>query len=131
MDNKHLSFARNRSINSSWGAAASRAIVCIVVGVGLSFAASAQTYEENLEKGAATTEQNYLNVPFVKPKNWKTPYTGPSYWPVFYNRGPIDRSPANKPSKVLVMGSGSPLPNPFRYGPALAVIVNNYPYFIE
>lgn len=131
MDNKLLSFARNRSINSSWGAAASRAIGCIVVGVGLSFAASAQTYEENLEKGAATTEQNYLNVPFVKPKNWKTPYTGPSYWPEFYNRGPIDRSPAGKPSKVLVMGSGSPLPNPFRYGPALAVIVNNYPYFID
>ena len=131
MANKLLSFTRNRSINSGWGAAASRAIVCIVVGVGLSFAASAQTYEENLEKGAATTEQNYLNVPFVKPKNWKTPYTGPSYWPEFYNRGPIDRSPADKPSKVLVMGSGSPLPNPFRYGPALAVIVNNYPYFID
>jgi ribonuclease Z len=131
MANKLLSFTRNRSINSGWGAAASRAIVCIVVGVGLSFAASAQTYEENLEKGAATTEQNYLNVPFVKPKNWKTPYTGPSYWPEFYNRGPIDRSPADKPSKVLVMGSGSPLPNPFRYGPALVVIVNNYPYFID
>jgi ribonuclease Z len=95
------------------------------------FPAFAQTYEENLAKGAATTEQNFLNVPFVKPKNWKTPYTSPNYWPKLYNRGPIDRSPADKPSKVLVLGSGSPMPNPYRFGPAMAVIVNGYPYFID
>jgi ribonuclease BN (tRNA processing enzyme) len=104
---------------------------CTVVGAYLCSAAFAQTYEENLAKGAATTEQNFLNVPFVQPKNWKTPYTGPAFWPTFENRGPIDRSPANKPSKVLVLGSGSPLPNPYRFGPALAVIVNDYPYFID
>jgi len=39
---------------------------------------SAQTWEENLEKGAATTERNHLNVPFVKPENWKTPYATPA-----------------------------------------------------
>jgi ribonuclease Z len=91
----------------------------------------AQTYEENLAKGAATTEQNHLNVPFVKPENWKTPYTTPGNWPVFENRGPIDRSPQNSSSKVVVMGTGDPTPNPYRYGPALAVIVNGYPYFVD
>jgi len=105
--------------------------ICIAGLLGVAGTAYGDTYEEQLKKGAQTTKQNMMNTPFVKPKNWKTPYTGPSYWPNFYNRGPLDRSPADKPSKVLVMGSGSPLPNPYRYGPALAVIVNNYPYFID
>ncbi len=91
----------------------------------------AETQEQNLEKGAATTERNHLNVPFVKPENWKTPYTTPGNWPVFENRGPIDRSPQDKTSKVLVMGTGDPTPNPYRYGPAMAVIVNGYPYFVD
>ncbi len=92
---------------------------------------SAQTWEENLKRNAETTEQNLLNVPFVKPENWKTPYTAPGYWPTFENRGPLDFSPSDKPSKVLVMGSGDPTPNPYRFGPALAVIVNDQPYFID
>ena len=97
----------------------------------LSADAIAQSYEENLALGAVTTEHNHLNVPFVKPENWKTPYTTPGNWPIFENRGPLDRSPANKPSKVLVMGSGDPTPNPYRFGPASAVIVNGYPYFVD
>lgn len=92
---------------------------------------SAETWEENLKKGAATTEKNHLNVPFVKPTNWKTPYTTPGNWSKFENRGPIDRSPEGSKSKVLVMGTGDPTPNPFRYGPAMAVIVNGYPYFVD
>ena len=92
---------------------------------------SAQTWEENLEKGAATTERNHLNVPFVKPEKWKTPYGTPGNWPTFENRGPIDRSPQGSESHVLVMGTGDPTPNPFRYGPAMAVIVNGYPYFVD
>ncbi len=111
----------------------------VTIAAGLAFvalatiasAATAQTWEENLEKGVATTERNHLNVPFVKPEQWKTPYTTPGNWPVFENRGPTDRSPDDSESKVLVMGSGDPTPNPFRYGPALAVIVNGYPYFID
>jgi len=91
----------------------------------------AQTWEENLAKGAATTKQNHLNVPFNTITNMKTAYSQPGNWPIFENRGPIDRSPQDKPSKVLVMGSGDPNPNPYRYGPALAVIVNDYPYFID
>ena len=91
----------------------------------------AQTWEENLAKGAATTKQNHLNVPFNTITNMKTAYSQPGNWPIFENRGPIDRSPQDKPSKVLVLGSGDPSPNPYRYGPALAVIVNDYPYFID
>ena len=79
--------------------------------LGLINVASAASWEENLKKGAATTKQNHLNVPFVKPDNWKTPYTTPGNWPIFENRGPIDRSPQDKPSKVLVMGTGDPTPS--------------------
>ena len=92
---------------------------------------SAETWEENLKKGAATTEKNHLNVPFVKPENWRTAYGTVGNWATFENRGPIDRSPPDSESKVLVMGTGDPTPNPFRYGPALAVIVNGYPYFVD
>ncbi len=99
--------------------------------VGLAAAATAQTWEENLAAGAATTPQNHLNVPFNTFTNMRTVYSSPGNWPIFENRGPIDRSPQDKPSKVLVMGSGDPNPNPYRHGPALAVIVNDYPYFID
>ena len=68
-------------------------ILLFSISVGSSYA---QTWDENLERGAATTEQNHLNVPFVKPDNWKTPYTTPGNWPVFENRGPIDRSPSSR-----------------------------------
>lgn len=105
--------------------------LCVVAVLCAHPGASAQTWEENLAKGAETTEKNHLNVPFVKPEDWKTPYTTPGNWPIFENRGPLDRSPQDKSSKVLVMGTGDPTPNPFRYGPALAVIVNDYPYFVD
>jgi len=58
-------------------------------------------------------------------------YTNPINFPIYDNRGPIDRSPKDKSSKVLVMGTGDPNPDPYRYGPASAVIVNGYPYFID
>jgi ribonuclease Z len=99
--------------------------------VSMASTATAQTWEENLERGAATTDRNHLNVPFIEPENWRTPFASAGNWPIFENRGPIDRSPEASESKVLVIGTGDPLPNPFRYGPALAVIVNGYPYFID
>jgi ribonuclease BN (tRNA processing enzyme) len=131
MTDTFSSFAGKSLTRSNREATLPRAMLCAAVAICLSSGAFAQTYEENLAKGAATTEQNYQNVPFVKPKNWKTPYTSPSYWPTFENRGPLDRSPSDKPSKVLVMGSGDPTPNPYRFGPAMAVIVNDYPYFVD
>ena len=111
----------------------------LITGTALAFAASAalctaassQSYEDNLAAGAAETEQNYLNVPFVKPENFKTPYTSPAYWPTNYPRGPIDRSPADASTKVITLGTGDPPPNPYRFGPAHAVIVNGFPYFVD
>lgn len=91
----------------------------------------AASWEENLKLGAQTTPKNDLNVAFVKPTNWKTPYTTPGNWPIFENRGPLDRSPKDKPSKVVTLGTGDPTPNPYRFGPASAVIVNGYPYFVD
>ena len=105
MTDKFSSFASNPLTRSNWGETARRTMFCAVVGISLCSAASAQTYEENLAKGAATTEQNFLNVPFVKPENFKTVYTFPGNWPIFENRAPIDRSPQDKPSKVLVASS--------------------------
>jgi len=110
------------------------AAAAAALAVGLSVIAStatAQSYEDLLAQGATTTEQNYLNVPFAKPENWKTPYGNPDYWPTNYPRGPIDRSPQDKSTKVLVIGTGNPPPNPYRFGPANAVIVNGYPYFVD
>ncbi len=103
----------------------------LVAGAAIGATATTQNWQSDLAAGAATTERNHLNVPFVQPEEWRSPYTMPGNWPVFENRGPIDRSPADSQSKVLVLGSGDPTPNPFRYGPALAVIVNDYPYFVD
>ena len=55
----------------------------------------------------------------------------PETWPIFYNRGPLDRSPKDKSSKLLTMGTGVPSANTYRFGPAMALIVNDYPYFID
>ena len=71
----------------------------------LASAATATTYQEKLRLGVTTTQRNDMNVPFVKPKNWKTPFTTPENWPIFENRGPVDRSSADKPFKVLVLGT--------------------------
>ena len=79
-----------------------RSTLLTLVLVGLATAATAQTWKENLAAGAATTERNHLNVPFTKPTDMKTAFSGPINWPIFDNRGTIDRSPKDKPSKVLV-----------------------------
>jgi len=44
---------------------------------------------------------------------------------------PSDHSPSSTTTKLLILGSGSPIPNPYRFGPASAVIVNGYPYFVD
>ena len=77
--------------------------------VGIATAATAQTWKENLAAGAATTKRNHQNVPFTMPTN-KQPsvYTNPINFPIYDNRGPIDRSPKGKGAKVLVMGTGGP-----------------------
>ncbi|TNF69607.1 MAG: MBL fold metallo-hydrolase [Gammaproteobacteria bacterium] len=91
----------------------------------------AATWQENLKLGETTTARNELNVPFVKPTVWQSFYTAPGNWPIFENRASLDRSPKDKSSKVVTLGTGDPTPNPYRYGPASVVIVNDFPYFID
>ena len=88
------------------------------------------TYEENLKRGAETTKKNYLNNPFHQPSKI-TSVNDPTTWPIYYNRGPIDRSPSDKTTKILTLGTGTPAANTYRFGPAHALIVNGYPYFID
>jgi len=48
-----------------------------------------------------------MNDPFVKPSKI-TAVTNPSTWPKFQNRAPVDRSPSDKSSKLITMGTGTP-----------------------
>jgi ribonuclease Z len=67
---------------------------------------------------------------FVKPTKGG-PLTAPENWPQFFDRAPENRAPKGAKSKVVVIGSGDPTANPNRIGPSLAVIVNDYPYFVD
>ena len=48
-----------------------------------------------------------------------------------YQRQPEDFSPADTSTKVVVLGSGNPFPNPLRRGSCCAVIANGVPYFVD
>ena len=67
---------------------------------------------------------------FVKPDK-SGPLTAPENWPEFIDRAPEDRAPKGAKAKVVVIGSGDPTANPNRIGPSFAVIVNDYPYFVD
>ena len=60
-----------------------------------------------------------------------TPYTLPENWPIHFDRPVTNMAPSKAKSKVVVIGTGNPIPNPYRNGPALAVVVNDYPYFVD
>ena len=98
--------------------------------LGIGQISTADDYADNLAEGAKTTESNYMNDPFVRPAE-ATWLVLPETWPTSYNRAPVDRSPRDKSSKILTMGTGDPAPNTYRFGPAMALIVNDYPYFID
>ena len=88
-------------------------------------------YQENLKLGAGTTKQNYLNDPFKRPTIITPGITAAETWPIHYNRAPLDRSPKDKSSKIVTLGTGTPMANTYRFGPANALIVNGYPYFVD
>lgn len=46
-------------------------------------------------------------------------------------RKPADFSPGGTKTRLLMLGSGNPFPNPMRNGPATVVIVNDTPYFVD
>lgn len=77
-----------------------------------------------------TVQSKYNNDPFVKP-GVITPLTLPDSWPTNIHRDPKNRSPDNVNTKLVVLGTGMPLPNPYRAGPGYAIIVNDMPYLVD
>lgn len=79
---------------------------------------------------AESDASGYQNDPFTRP-GVITPYTLPEAWPVHLDRNPLDRSPENTDTRMVVLGTGMPQPNPYRSGPAYAVVANNQPYLVD
>ena len=78
----------------------------------------------------AEDQSRYNNDPFTKP-GVINPLTLPDAWPVNIHRNPHNLSPEDTNTKLVVLGTGMPLPNPYRSGPGYAVIVNGYPYLVD
>ena len=72
----------------------------------------------------------YLNDPFTRP-GIITPYTLPDAWPVHLDRNPRDLSPQGIGTRLVVLGTGMPQPNPYRSGPAYAVVADDQPYLVD
>ena len=81
-------------------------------------------------RAADNNQPGYLNDPFVKP-GIITPLTLPEAWPVHFDRDPHNMSPEGSVTRLIVLGTGMPLPNPYRSGPSFALVVNNYPYLVD
>ena len=79
---------------------------------------------------ADSDTSGYQNDPFTRP-GIITPYTLPEAWPVHLDRNPRDLSPENADTRLVVLGTGMPLPNPYRSGPAYAVVANGQPYLVD
>jgi len=85
------------------------------------------------EQSLTNTDDNpskYNNDPFVKP-TVITPLTLPDSWPTNIRRNPLNRSPAITKTKLVMLGTGMPSPNPYRAGPSYALIINDSPYLID
>lgn len=72
----------------------------------------------------------YANDPFIRP-TLITPLTLPDAWPTNIPRNPHNLSAEGAKSKLVVLGTGMPLPNPYRSGPGYAVVANGYPYLVD
>jgi len=77
-----------------------------------------------------TDRSKYNNDPFTRP-GIITPLTLPDSWPTNIHRNPHNLSSAESSTKLVVLGTGMPLPNPYRSGPGYALIVNGRPYLID
>jgi ribonuclease BN (tRNA processing enzyme) len=80
---------------------------------------------------AETIKPNDYALSAFKVPQKITPYTLPENWPIHFDRAVVNLAPKDAKSKVVVIGTGNPIPNPYRNGPALAVVVNEYPYFVD
>ena len=79
---------------------------------------------------AADAPSKYNNDPFTKP-GVITPLTLPDAWPTNIHRDPHNLSPDGTQTKVVILGTGMPLPNPYRSGPGYALIANGQPYLVD
>ena len=75
-------------------------------------------------------QSKYNNDPFTEP-GIVTPLTLPDSWPTNMRRNPHNLSSDDSNAKLVVLGTGHPLPNPYRAGPGYALTVNGYPYLID
>lgn len=78
----------------------------------------------------AQDASKYNNDPFVKP-GIITPLTLPDSWPTNVYRNPHNLSPASTTTRLVMLGTGMPSPNPYRAGPSYALIVNGQPYLVD
>jgi ribonuclease BN (tRNA processing enzyme) len=44
---------------------------------------------------------------------------------------PRNLAPPGVKSQLVILGSGNPVPNPYRFGPASAIVVNGMPYLFD
>jgi len=58
-------------------------------------------------------------------------YTMSENWPRNNDAAPSNRAPKGAKSFAIVLGSGSPAPNPYRMGPSFVVVSNGQPYFVD
>ena len=101
----------------------------VLKSLGIVFIILSQSFQ-SIVVAEDTSSSGYLNDPFVKP-GIITPLTLPDAWPTTFDRNPRNLSPAGLKTKLITVGTGMPLPNPYRAGPSYALIVNNYPYLVE
>lgn len=67
---------------------------------------------------------------FIEP-SIESALTMPENWPRNNEAAPENRAPRQTRSFAVVLGSGTPGPNPYRMGPSFLVVSNGYPYFID
>ena len=82
------------------------------------------------QPGQRQDSSSYNNDPFTRP-GVITPLTLPDAWPTNIHRDPHNLSPAKAEAKLVVLGTGMPLPNPYRSGPGYALDANGYPYLVD
>ena len=78
----------------------------------------------------ARAQSSYNNDPFVQP-GIITPLTLPDSWPINIHRNPRNISTGDTNTKLVILGTGTPLPNPYRSGPSYALVVSGYPYLVD
>ena len=87
----------------------------------------------NLDPNHSVIDQDhssYNNDPFNKPQHI-TPLTLPDSWPTNIHRNPINRSPPNIQTSLVMLGTGMPSPNPYRGGPSHAVVIGDSTYLVD